>query len=428
MANAALENPLLDTIISLALIYAFLSLLVSALLEVWNKKAKQRGIFLQKVVMRLLNDPLNKNYGYLIYQHPIINTMRRDENSYPHYIPAEGFANALIDTLAEEGRVLRTAPFLDGLEVSDRLHTLVPEQRARILYRSIPGADPGLAQRLVDGVAAMKDSELKRLFQNFLDRNPSVVASGAAAAPGPLDLKALKEELGRWFDDYMERATGEYKNDQSNKLLILSAVVALCLNVDSIHLTRVLLIDTELRERMVSEAEQVVDTLAKERNALSLDTLPPAPISDSTLAQTTSTTADTVRAQVPFRADPRTVEQVVAQDSLLDGQVEQVLGLVRGWQLPIGWSEYEAPLSWFHGDRQERLPATLKPSQRTLMEHFNRRNALSGWNVLLWIAGILITIVSLSLGAPFWFDLLVKLVNLRRSGLKPKTMAERRNP
>lgn len=428
MENAALANPLLDTIISLALVYAFLSVLVSALLEVWNKATKERGIFLQKVVMRLLNDPLNKNYGYLIYQHPIINTMRRDGNSYPHYIPAEGFANALIDTLAEQGRELRTAPFLDGVEVSDRLRTLTPEERARITYHSMPGADPGLAVRLGAGVKAMQDSELKRLFQNFLDRNRSAAAPGIDAAQAPFDLKALKEELGRWFDDYMERATGEYKNNQANKLLILSAVVALCLNVDSIHLTRVLLIDTELRERMVREAEQVVDTIAQERNQLSLDTLPPSPITDSTLVTAPTTTADTVVGQAPFRADPRTVEQVVAQDSLLDGQVEQVLGLVRGWQLPIGWSEYEAPWSWFHGGGQKPLPATLKPSQRTLMEHFNRRNSFSPWNVFLWMAGVLITIVSLSLGAPFWFDLLVKLVNLRRSGLKPKTMVERRNP
>lgn len=99
MESAMLDNPYVDTIISLVLVYALLSILVSILLESWNRRVKERGVFLQKVIFRLLDDPLNKNYGYLIYQHPIINKMRRDEHSYPHYIPSEGFANALIDTL-----------------------------------------------------------------------------------------------------------------------------------------------------------------------------------------------------------------------------------------------------------------------------------------------------------------------------------------
>lgn len=37
----------------------------------------------------------------------------------------------------------------------------------------------------------------------------------------------------------------------------------------------------------------------------------------------------------------------------------------------------------------------------------------------LWLVGILITTLALSLGAPFWFDLLKKLVNIRSSGVSP---------
>jgi hypothetical protein len=35
------------------------------------------------------------------------------------------------------------------------------------------------------------------------------------------------------------------------------------------------------------------------------------------------------------------------------------------------------------------------------------------------IVGLLLTAVALTLGAPFWFDLLSKLVKLRSSGDKP---------
>ncbi len=43
----------------------------------------------------------------------------------------------------------------------------------------------------------------------------------------------------------------------------------------------------------------------------------------------------------------------------------------------------------------------------------------------LWgrrILGWFITLVAVSLGAPFWFDLLNKVVNLRNTGTKPKTV------
>jgi hypothetical protein len=38
----------------------------------------------------------------------------------------------------------------------------------------------------------------------------------------------------------------------------------------------------------------------------------------------------------------------------------------------------------------------------------------------------LLTVFAVSLGAPFWFDLLNKLVNLRSAGKPPETASERR--
>jgi hypothetical protein len=38
---------------------------------------------------------------------------------------------------------------------------------------------------------------------------------------------------------------------------------------------------------------------------------------------------------------------------------------------------------------------------------------------LLKIGGLLVTMIALSQGAPFWFDLLQKLVNLRLAGSSP---------
>lgn len=50
---------------------------------------------------------------------------------------------------------------------------------------------------------------------------------------------------------------------------------------------------------------------------------------------------------------------------------------------------------------------------------WGRANQPRGWGWLASIMGWIITAVAVSLGAPFWFDLLSKVVNLRASGAKP---------
>ena len=46
------------------------------------------------------------------------------------------------------------------------------------------------------------------------------------------------------------------------------------------------------------------------------------------------------------------------------------------------------------------------------------------WDILKKIGGLLLTVFAVSLGAPFWFDILNKLANLRSSGNKPKSSLE----
>jgi len=39
--------------------------------------------------------------------------------------------------------------------------------------------------------------------------------------------------------------------------------------------------------------------------------------------------------------------------------------------------------------------------------------------LMLYILGIFITVYAICAGAPFWFDLLAKFVNMRKAGVKP---------
>lgn len=422
METAMLDNPYIDTIISLVLVYALLSILVSTLLETWNRRTKERGVFLQKVIFRLLDDPLNKNYGYLIYQHPIINKMRRDGNSFPHYIPAEGFANALIDTLAGFSEAPELRPMLEGKPLARPLSELAPEDRLRVTYAADEPNNVPLARRLTKGVKGMKESELKRLLVNFIDRNSDwKPGAGVDVQATSLNMADLKDEIGRWFDGYMERAGGEYKLNQRHKLLFLGFLVAIVLNVDSLHLAKVFLLDKDLRDGMVEEAERVADGYAAKKAEMAKDTL-----YSVELWAAARDSADTAEVKLRISESERRFLLVAMADSAYERQAEEVLTMVRNWQLPIGWNPGEAPLSWFDGRQLKQVPKEFKPSQRALLNHFKLRNTWDVRNAIKWMAGICITAYSLSLGAPFWFDLLVKLINIRRSGGKPQTTDERK--
>ncbi len=76
--------------------------------------------------------------------------------------------------------------------------------------------------------------------------------------------------------------------------------------------------------------------------------------------------------------------------------VKQVQAEIRKLPFPIGWSLAPKDV--------RGIPSTF-------------------WGVVTKIIGLLFTTVAVSLGAPFWFDILNKLVNLRAAGKQPEKAA-----
>ena len=82
-----------------------------------------------------------------------------------------------------------------------------------------------------------------------------------------------------------------------------------------------------------------------------------------------------------------------------DARVNVVLDRARDLNLPLGW--------------------TLTPNdpRRIPLEY-------SGWDFSGWLffkfLGLLVSAFAVSLGAPFWFDLLSKFVNIRGAGVPPE--------
>jgi hypothetical protein len=101
-------------------------------------------------------------------------------------------------------------------------------------------------------------------------------------------------------------------------------------------------------------------------------------------------------------------------DAELKAQVDKTATSLRS--LPIGWSCPANP---------QTAASTTTPAEGMTLKEIakqywdcarEQKQKLS----LLQILGWLLTAAALSLGAPFWFDLLNQIINLRGAGTKPQ--------
>jgi hypothetical protein len=89
-----------------------------------------------------------------------------------------------------------------------------------------------------------------------------------------------------------------------------------------------------------------------------------------------------------------------------------VQGLVQA--IPLGWSPqksglFDSAIACFNGVDPKTAPTPDKKADASEW----------AWYLLLKVLGLGITVIALSLGAPFWFDALSCLTNVRAAGKKP---------
>jgi hypothetical protein len=104
----------------------------------------------------------------------------------------------------------------------------------------------------------------------------------------------------------------------------------------------------------------------------------------------------TVAQEIAKQPGNNTSEDAKKKMTLINEEVKKM-------QVPIGWTK-ESP---------DMLGWTKKP--------FDIWNTL--WQTLIKAVGLFLTGLAVSLGAPFWFDMLNKIINLRSAGAKPEKAA-----
>lgn len=177
--------------------------------------------------------------------------------------------------------------------------------------------------------------------------------------------------LEQFYNDAMDRASGWYKKKIKKILFALALLSSILLNIDSINIAKTLW-DYPLI------AKQAAD-FASSNISLIDTTGGKFIITDSKFDETDNISSDSLK-EANDHLKP--AQNILKTKSLLDS-----------FPIPIGWTDGNFP------------------------------SISQGFDFIPWISkaiGWLITALAASLGAPFWFDLMNKFVNLRGTGKKPE--------
>jgi triacylglycerol lipase len=280
-----------------------------------------------------------------------------------------------------------THPLIKALAPDDKLPSYIEPSTfaAVVIDLAVPGATNGTLPTTSDGVdrvirlaaesapeaewqlalkpeGALTTEDLRFLRQTIL------TAFRACGLNRPdlqetLPVDDLRRSIEKLYNEAMERLKGQYKRRTQAWLFGIGLFVTLLLNADTIRTVYVLSTNDSLRTATATYAA----TLAADTNAL-------AKVSTNVFeaTNTNEVTAAQIRTNV--------LNQINKLQNL------QQLGF------PLGWGdEFSSTLNY-------------EPYEE------------SSWIILFKAIGLLMTAFAISMGAPFWYDLLNRLASLRGSG------------
>ena len=204
------------------------------------------------------------------------------------------------------------------------------------------------------------------------------------------DVDRLRQSVEVWFNDSMERMSGWYKRRTQIVSLLCAIVVTIGTNADTLTIAGALWRDPTMRQAVVAQAQRYV---AEQ---------PQAEAQAQAQGQVAAPGAPEPPALPPF-------EQAQVDFDAASNRLDASLADLNAMQLPIGWR-----------DRADAADNAAVSRFRLV-----RDDATEAWPGVIWNAddrarwlaaldahtlGWLITILAISLGAPFWFDMLNKII------------------
>lgn len=247
-------------------------------------------------------------------------------------------------------------------------------------------ADKSLALSSID--------DFKRAVKDLPAQSPLRVGVENLLAGGQTSVDEFRRSFEVWFTTFESQVMAWYRQKTQLVVAWLSLAVVVAMNVDTLSLVNKLAADPKAREAIVRQAEKYVQT--PPRGAVAAAPEAPAPAASG--AQGAS------GASAPASAPLAEAPSLQAQRD----HIRQLSSELAATGLQLGWTQSE----WSRLTGQPEA-AAAPPATREV--------------VVLWLqklVGLLLSAFAVSLGAPFWFDLLKGLVSIRAVGRNPVEQAD----
>ena len=235
-------------------------------------------------------------------------------------------------------------------------------------------AEEQVTTRGVGGTTA-NPNRMRHITNSRLQKNLNLMMSEEPAEPafqtrGLSDalenmeerVKKAQSDFDRYYNEAMDRATGWYKRNVTRNLIIIGLLLGLVFDADTFKIYTNLTNNPDDRKELIELAVTFVDEDRLSNYAI----------------DTTGTLPDSVQ----FEALKNTLNNLLIEEI---NQVPPPLGLGRTDGFPAKVPEGKNEIWW-------------------------RLTKLLGW---------IVTALAISMGAPFWFDILKRLIHIRNAGNKP---------
>ncbi|MGK7392740.1 MAG: hypothetical protein ACNS60_20465 [Candidatus Cyclobacteriaceae bacterium M2_1C_046] len=433
------DSVVLDVVIGLIFIFLLYSLLASVISEMTAVIMGMRARNLAQAICRMLEDEKpdkggwwrNNKLAYLIrniynelrilftgkrggpafrafYSHPAIKYLAVNKFfSKPSYMPPDTFSKVVIDIIRSSGNkyaINEQEKISSGLTNGES-----DSEKLKAINRILEHNDTDTALESIRMITNRQGLPL------ISGETRSYLASLLDDAQNDLEIFQLK--LEKWFDETMERATGWYKRTIQLIIFIIGFMLAVLFNANTLEIVDILSKDKEAREQMVQLASAYIENNPR----------PVAPVNTNEFAsyeemQNKYDSLLLVRDQIINDIEEANMvmgmgwnisaeHELIKKDQKVKNPDKQNLIFIKD---TANQYLYIADNFRLHPERVRNSYDSLDLHNNVLFLNTSEYICYSIFNFKNFI-GYLLTALAISLGAPFWFDLLNKIVQVRSS-------------
>ena len=349
-----LSFEMLDVAIGMILVYLLISLACTALNELIEAKLKLRAVDLEQGIRELLNDSTVTKPS-VDNNVPISNNiLTAAENELKENPVTALYNHPLIFSL-----------FRGGYTKNDISKDSDPKNKRYKTQSDLPSYIPSrnfalaLLNVFMPDVNAGSDINTITASVAKIPNEAVKKALSSIVTTAGNDINKIREGIENWYNSSMDRVSGWYKRRVQKIVFMLGIVLVIGMNADSIAIFNNLVNERPLRSAIVNAAQKITS---------------PAPGKSSIALIKTD------------------------MDSLYQ------------FNLPIGWN-WKSDVN----NNKKAIP-NLKAIPAFDLTHHQAWFSIGQWSLKL--LGWLITVLAISLGAPFWFDMLNRIMVVR-STVKP---------